>query len=238
MDICRFINSKDIAKHLTQIGYEFRPLEIAWLIWQCKTASMPERHTAWKELIQTEPDCSIEKNFNVAGWPSLHKMLERYMMMEKKLHRILEEEDPGAVYFFDMLEPNQTQSNMKLEWHGGYLSKSFTKVLTYVARCEQSIPFRIRKQWVDSNQEISGYYNAAKELLCFDTRSMDSLLSQEELELLYESFDGMWFDFPIPFQKGDLVQDVFQKNRLFCLIPHCGSKDATLRDNLIWTAAI
>ena len=115
MDIYRFINSADIARHLKDIRYSFSTLDAAWLIWQCKTATMAERHTAWKELIQTAPDRPVENKFNAAGWPSLHQILDRYMMLEKKLRWLLEEEDPGAVYFFDM---DQMQSNTKSEWHG------------------------------------------------------------------------------------------------------------------------
>lgn len=35
MGILRFVNSKDIRKHLETIGYEFNSLETAWLIYQC-----------------------------------------------------------------------------------------------------------------------------------------------------------------------------------------------------------
>lgn len=46
MNALRFINSKDIAKHLKEIGYQFNTLETSWLIYQCRTASLPEKKTS------------------------------------------------------------------------------------------------------------------------------------------------------------------------------------------------
>lgn len=83
MDIYRFINSTDIANYLKDIRYSFSTLEVAWLIWQCQTATMAERHAAWRELIHTMPDCSVKPRFNREG--SLHQMLRDYMSSEEKL---------------------------------------------------------------------------------------------------------------------------------------------------------
>lgn len=56
MDILRFVNSKDIRKHLETIGYEFNSLETAWLIYQCRDATIDEKHKAWTELMEPEDD--------------------------------------------------------------------------------------------------------------------------------------------------------------------------------------
>lgn len=96
MDIYRFINSADIARHLKDIRYSFSTLEAAWLIWQCKTATMAERHTAWRELIRTMPDSGVKPTINQEG--SLHQMLRDYMSLEEKLQGIWEEDDANAMY--------------------------------------------------------------------------------------------------------------------------------------------
>ena len=59
MNIYRFINSKDIRAHLQSLRYDFTPPEAAFLVWQCATATLSEKHIAWRELIQTMPDCAI-----------------------------------------------------------------------------------------------------------------------------------------------------------------------------------
>ena len=42
MDIYRFINSNTIREHLKKLGYQFNTLEAAWLVWQCKNATLAE----------------------------------------------------------------------------------------------------------------------------------------------------------------------------------------------------
>ena len=44
MNILRFVNSKDIREHLRNIDYEFNSLEAAWLIYQCRDATIDEKH--------------------------------------------------------------------------------------------------------------------------------------------------------------------------------------------------
>lgn len=52
MDILRFVNSKDIRKHLETIGYEFNSLETAWLIYQCRDATIDEKHRPGPNLLK------------------------------------------------------------------------------------------------------------------------------------------------------------------------------------------
>lgn len=46
MDICSFVNSKAIGEYLREIKYEFNTIEAAWLIFQCRSISVEERHQA------------------------------------------------------------------------------------------------------------------------------------------------------------------------------------------------
>lgn len=82
MVIFRFINSKDIRKHLRDIGYEFNSLEAAWLIYQCHDATIDEKHKAWNELIEKMPDCPIAERLNTEPQDSLHAFLRQYMELE------------------------------------------------------------------------------------------------------------------------------------------------------------
>ena len=51
VDVCRFINSKDIRDYLRSINYQFTPIEAAWLIYYCRELTLQEKHAAWQELI-------------------------------------------------------------------------------------------------------------------------------------------------------------------------------------------
>ena len=49
MNVYRFINSKDIREHLEFIKYPFGSLEAAWIIYQCRFASLEEKHAACEQ---------------------------------------------------------------------------------------------------------------------------------------------------------------------------------------------
>ena len=58
MDICTYVNSRDIGDYLREINYEFTSKEAAWLtIWQCFSISLEEKHNAWEQLMLELPDC-------------------------------------------------------------------------------------------------------------------------------------------------------------------------------------
>ena len=78
MNVYRFINSKDIREPLESIQYPFGSLEAAWIIYQCRFASLEEKHAAWRELIQTMPDCAIEERNNTEANNHQHHILAEY----------------------------------------------------------------------------------------------------------------------------------------------------------------
>lgn len=210
MDIYRFINSADIARHLRDIRYSFNALEAAWLIWQCKTATMAERHTAWRELIRTMPDCSVKPRFNREG--SLHQMLRDYMSSEEKLQAIWEEDDINAMYtcykYIPILDGN------KNDWCPAYCCKNIRDVRKFITdAAQEGVRCFICKSWygVFDVPILSVYYNTNGELMHYSVDRYLRQLSDSELDLYFEAFDDMYFDFPIPFKKGDLVQSVHLK---------------------------
>ena len=46
MDITKFLNFKDIRKHLQAIDYSFDTVTTAYLVWQCRSATLKEKFTA------------------------------------------------------------------------------------------------------------------------------------------------------------------------------------------------
>ena len=84
MAVLKFINSKDIREYLKKTDYKFNSLEAAWLIYQCRNATICEKHRAWNELIENMPDCRIEERFNTAPQESLHTFLKQYMELEDR----------------------------------------------------------------------------------------------------------------------------------------------------------
>lgn len=85
MDIFRFINSRDIREYLKSRDYSFTSPEAARLIYQCRCATIKEKHAAWQELIQTMPDCEIAERPNTASHESLHQFLKEYIRTEDEI---------------------------------------------------------------------------------------------------------------------------------------------------------
>ena len=77
-----FINSKDIRNYLREISYKFTPLEVTWLIYQCRSLSLAEKHKEWKYLIDNTKDMAFETSESKED--SLHSFLKRYMDTQKK----------------------------------------------------------------------------------------------------------------------------------------------------------
>ena len=122
MDILRFVNSKDIRKHLQDIGYAFSTLEAAWLIYQCKSTTVAEKHAAWNELIETMPDCAVRRRALGSDdryrldYPSLHQLLRDYMRVEDEAIRAFREDNVSKngrqyVYGFKYYEREPRGSN-------------------------------------------------------------------------------------------------------------------------------
>lgn len=209
MDIYRFINSLDIAAHLKSIGYQFTALESACLIWQSNTATMKERHEAWKELIDSYPDCTMEDALKRPGWGSLHQMLRDYMALEEKLCTILVETDADTAYIYDEYGP--ILNGEKKAWYGGCICKDIFGAQLYAMERQENLPYRICKKWFGEETSITGYYDKNQNLLRIEQDLDLRKLSDREQESWWNTFPEMYFDFPLPFEKGDLVQNAQTK---------------------------
>lgn len=206
--ICSFINSKAIRKHLIHIGYQFTTQQVAYLIWQCKGLTLKEKHKEWENLIKTTDDCLFTSRA-FTGNHNFHKLISDYIELEKKLVSKYEESEPGTVYEDEYWEFN--------EWRRGAFYDHFRKCNCWDRAIENGFKFRINKYYIDnpeySNSRLTVYYNTEGEMMEIDLGGphIYDNLSDYEKSLLNEFFFDMWFDFPVPFQKGDIVCDCFNR---------------------------
>lgn len=208
MDIFRFVNSKDIREHLRDIGYEFNSLEAAWLIYQCRDAAIDEKHKAWNELIATMPDCPIEKRLNTVAQDSLHAFLRQYMELEDKYRNEFcgekragtFNEDKSFVYKFKYIYNDGTE----YDWDTVFSCLDAFQELVMEPE-DDVISIQCTKMWIDKlNSRQIAYLTPSFEFLHLDPGHIDS---DQESDLFWGVFDGLWFKFPTPFQKGDVVWD-------------------------------
>lgn len=228
MDIFRFINSRDIREYLKIRNYPFTSLETAWLIYQCRCATIKEKHEAWQELIQTMPDCAVAERPHTARHESLHQFLKEYIRTEDEILDWFFRDEKDAIYNCEFWK-------YAMWCPGGEYFDSFQKCLkAYTDRRLGKMTFKITKEIVNSGQSIDVVFSADNEPLKFDT----SWYPEGGDEILYGVLGSLEFDLPTPFTKGDILceSEVYEMNPslradLFVItdLPAC-SKNESYRD--------
>lgn len=214
MDVYDFVNSKDIREYLRSIEYKFGSLEAAWLIAECKKLSLVKKKAAWLELIDTMPDCPVIGRMNCNSWDSLHGMLKEYIAaVEKVSDEFFQESAEGEfVYRYSYLYHDD------VSW-----TEEFDKVFNSYAACYESLRKDIESldetYFKDGGTGIVKYVIKKQSLKDTDIQYELEFNGDYELDyigrsnhyedwisnVLYNSFEGMWFSFPTPFKKGDIV---------------------------------
>jgi len=199
MNIFDFINSRDIARYLKEIEYQFSALECAWLVWQSHKHSLKQKHEAWQELVHTTPDCSVAKRTGHNAVHSLHTYLLNYMELQNR-----------EVKRFFTLEPQMFYNGTAYGMNGSAWDPStHLSVEACIEHYRQNY-----RDWCDinsqGNEQVLGFtidkfqigettalaslsVNSSNEVLSIYTRDMDDL------------FESLWFEFRTPFENGDIV---------------------------------
>lgn len=208
MDIYRFINSKAIRDYLRSINYEFNSLEAAWLIYQCHTATIKEKHRAWKELVETMPDCRIGARspfYFDATLDSLHGFLRQYMELEDRyVDEFCEDHhcdsyDGPFVYriehHFSIYDRNDYEDY-------GTVFSQYGAIHENVFEPDEDVKYvkLVRMKIDDLHATMTAKLSPDLEMLEIDP----SEISESEWKIR-GLFEGLWFEFPTPFKKGDIV---------------------------------
>lgn len=215
MDVYRFVNSKDVRKYLKDINYEFNTLEAAYLIYFARDIALADKHSAWEEVIYTMPDMAPKDYFDHFHWEyfgdSIHSCLRQHMENEQ---RIIEEfmlERKGAFF----VRSKTIDGN---EWESRYfpvksMFTSIDEVNEYIRDCVKD----------DEEREIYRFdivcksENSPKQYNIIKNREGQIL----EVDVSTEFYPGtrldwqletMWFAFPTPFKRGDIVIDPERPN--------------------------
>lgn len=198
MNILQFINSKDVREHLKAINYQFDSLEAAWLIYQSDNATITEKHNAWRELIETMPDCEIVERFNTKAQPSLHEYLKKYIDTETSL--INDFFVPAKDWIYT-LEWKENDEWFNLDKYFKTFDSTQTTFLEESKEWRQACIYRIKKQKAESTQHITVTFNQDNQPCKYDIEGYSSNI----FDILYDVFEGLWFAFPTPFVPGDIV---------------------------------
>lgn len=211
MDVFSFINSKDVSTYLKEINYEFNTLEAAWIAHHSKNKALPEKISAWEEIINTMPDFKLENNYNTE-FETLFEYLKKYI---EKTNKLIEEFNKDGLY-----EIEYRYGNTKMNADFNYLYTSIDSALAHCKKQyekEHSIKsFCIKKRIVNNkskDEDIVWTRNEmlfrANDLAIIDV-SHDSHENDEYSFLNSGIFEYTHLEFPVPFKKGDIVCDCYK----------------------------
>ena len=206
MDFYSLINSKDIRAHLESISYQFSSLQAAWLVHECHTATMEEKHAAWREIIDTMPD--MDMPMKQEDQPkNLHAFLRDYMSLEDRFLR--EFYDTDGQYAYNYYEPefyhDPWKCDLLVDHLGIYynldecLKEALEKAKDYKA-CE-AVVYRID---LTNGNRVQSEFDQAGNML--HVRPQYDLFITEE-QIIYDTFSALakTISFPLPFRKGDIL---------------------------------
>lgn len=206
-----FINSDDIREYWKKINYQPTAQETAWLIWQSRNHNVRQKHEAWTQLINETEDCDIVKYHPyIDELTTLHDLLKRYMEWEDEVIRMFFDDSHLSCYGcnWDKVDPD-------------WALPTDTEVYTSLNGV-----FRVVKREADDEDEEeqeTQKIQITKHILSMDERPSDNIvltfdsdgnvISVDQCDwgvdyipdCIKFAFDYMWFDFPVPFKKGDII---------------------------------
>lgn len=198
MNVCRFLNSKDLASYLREIRYEFSLPEAAFIVERSRLASLEEKVAAWRELADTMPDCGMRERQNMDRIPSFKQFLHDYMALkEQEISHFYEPE--GCVYCSDY-------------GGGGYGDKLFSSAqdcIEYLSAnldgANEGASLEIVKCPISkSKAPVGGRLYLNRHMQVMGVTVYGETDDEQQLSI---QFEGMWFAFPTPFKRGDIVRD-------------------------------
>lgn len=201
MDIYSFINSSAIRKHLKDMDYKFNTLEAAWLVFRSMDTTVEERHRAWMQIVDTMPDCELPERNNTVHQDSVHEFLKRYIGVENDVLKKFHQPDDKAIYRYKFY------CDGDVTWCEDYESAYATEEECWDMIAEDMDlgihSVKIKKMGLGKDApSVIVEFKPDKSVVCIQGYG---LLADEDKAIIDESFEGLWFDFPIPFKKGDVL---------------------------------
>ena len=201
MDIYKYLNSRDVEKHCRQLNWRFNALEMAFIINDCKTLPLCEKHRLYAEIMDNKPDVSLSKHFQQIGCEaSFFETLRVYIDKEKQLLNKIKNGGKDKVYTYVFHNENDDVYFESRELYTDYK--------TAVIKMYKDI-----NAWLEDKPDLKYYGTVIMHTLCKPS-TCDVLFDQNgniisisgnfnaECDDLFELF---WIYIPVPFKKGDIL---------------------------------
>ncbi len=202
MNIYDLLNSSSIAEHWKKIDYKPDSLESAWIVYNNMKLGFNEKCKCWEEIINTMPDREIIRRPNCPHYDSLHDFLNRFMALSRR--------------FLDWFYTNtDCVYTIDYEWRFDPVFSSVDSLKEYIKAedCEEIERFVIKKISVDDYSKYPAKIIVNREFEFIRPERWDYgafPCNEDEYDMLV-AFEGMWFDFPVPFKRGDVIYCPYYK---------------------------
>ncbi len=210
INVYDFINSAAIARHCQEIGHQFTPLQIAYLINGSRRHTLTEKHQAFQWVIDNMPDDEIRFRTdavkgNCSGKVSLKWFLKKYIALQNKCLNEFFMADKNSVYQFGVYASLPEFYHLGGKEQGKYyqtIETALTDIERDIVNSGSEEIIHVCKNYINEEQRcISVLFNSKEEVTDI---YYDSGMSYEEMDIM-DGFDQVCFVCPVPFKEGDIV---------------------------------
>lgn len=160
-DTASFLNSKDIADYWRSIGFICTPLQSAYIVWQNHTKTLQEKHAAWREIVETMPDCIVAEGHRKTNMgisdalaESLHAFLQAFMQLQNQLIERFYRNGDHAVYRYRVLYDGDKDWSED-RWLYDTAEECFEDVYADEDLIPSIVCIQLTKQWIGENRALS-----------------------------------------------------------------------------------
>lgn len=203
MNIFPFLNSRAIADHWREIGFEPTAEQVAFLIHQSRERTLAEKRAAYREIIAAMPDVSLPERTWCPAVPSLHTFLADFIDVEEQLLTAFLDPNDGVYSFVGY--SNSVWSGCDSDPLVYPTFESCLEKLCDTSRYDPLIRAEVTRQKFGSVEPL--LRNCVCVSLDADLKivSIKDYDSKSRYSKAEDFFSSRWFAFPMPFSRGDIV---------------------------------
>lgn len=192
INIFDYINSKDIANHLKNIGYQFSTLEMVWIISNHTNLTYDKRKELYLEIITSYKNIELSSKYTEnRSYKTLSAYLDLYIKESDKAIESFKKEDPGCVYKYIEYTKN-----------GKYVSEdlytTYNELIDNLDPFDDSYYIECIKFNTNTKEYINVLYNIDKSIHSYYADYSNKVIDTTLLE-------NLCLNIPLPFKYGDLI---------------------------------
>lgn len=198
IDVSKFVNSKDILRYWeeTDCIKDFTPIQLAYIVYQSKWATLKEKQDKYKEIIYTCNDVILDNNRQYKG-VSFFSLLNNYIDFQDKIVEKFYEKEALSCYTIGTLEKDDSYG----DYHDSDKVFSSPDIALQEEKDDAVVTYKVSKKYIDSEKCIDVTFNRDMEIMSVFISYFD------DVDNIQDFLDYFYFSFPLPFKKGDILTD-------------------------------